>query len=253
MSGLMNPAEFANIRAVEEHFWWYRGMRKIFFRMLDPLLHGRRLDRVLEAGCGTGYFSQILQKERGWPVVPMDLSGEALHYAQQLGVERPVRGDISALPFASNAFDLALSLDVIPHLPRGDEHRGVRELARVTRPGGLVAIRAAALDILRSRHSEFVFERQRFTRGRLVALMNEADLRVLRSTYANSILLPVAFAKFRLWEPLSRAPLGSGLEPAPAWLDRLLYAPLAAEAAWLGSGRGFPLGQSLIVIGEKIG
>ena len=36
MSG-MNPAEFANIRQSEEHFWWYRGMRAILFRMLAPL------------------------------------------------------------------------------------------------------------------------------------------------------------------------------------------------------------------------
>src|SRR5262245_37560880 len=65
MSVFMNPAEFANIHAVEEHFWWYRGMRRILFRMLDPLLPVRPPDRVLEAGCGTGYFSQMLQRERG--------------------------------------------------------------------------------------------------------------------------------------------------------------------------------------------
>ena len=31
-----------------------------------------------------------------------------------------------------------------------------------------------------------------------------AGIRVLRCTYANSLLLPVALAKFRLWEPLMR-------------------------------------------------
>ncbi len=54
MSALMNPAEFANIRQCEEHFWWYRGMRAILFRMLQPHLAGRQIDRALEAGCGTG-------------------------------------------------------------------------------------------------------------------------------------------------------------------------------------------------------
>jgi hypothetical protein len=38
---------------------------------------------------------------------------------------------------------------------------------------------------------------------------------------------------------------------APSWLDRLLHAPLALESAWLGAGRDLPLGQSLIVIGER--
>jgi SAM-dependent methyltransferase len=251
MSGLMNPAEFANIRAVEQNFWWYRGMRKIFFRMMDPLLRGRRIGRVLEAGCGTGYFSHLLQKEHGWPVIPMDISGEGLRHARALGVERPVQGDACSLPFADGVFDLVLSLDVLPHLPAGEEQRAILEMARVTAPGGLVVVRAAALSVLRSRHSEYVFERQRFGRGGLVNAMRSARLNLLRSTYANSFLLPIAFAKFRLWEPLSRAPLASGVEPAPPWLDRLLYAPLALESAWLGAGRDLPLGQSLIVIGER--
>src|SRR4051812_16933086 len=168
MSAFMNPAEFANIRAMEQEFWWYRGMRQILFRMLDPFLKNRRMDRVLEAGCGTGYFSHLLQKERGWPVVPLDLSGEGLRYARELGVQRAVQGDIAALPFADASFDLVLSLDVIVHFPRGDEPLPRRERARVARPGGLVIVRPWAPDILRSRHSQFAFERQRFTRSRLV-------------------------------------------------------------------------------------
>jgi SAM-dependent methyltransferase len=252
MSGFMNPAEFANIRAVEQNFWWYRGMRDVLFRALDPVVKKRRMDRVLEAGCGTGYLSHLLQKERGWPVVPLDLSGEGLRHARELGVQRPVQGDIAALPFADGSFDLVLSLDVIVHFPRGEEHVAIRELARVARPGGLVLVRAAALDILRSRHSDFVFERQRFTRRRLMALMAAAGLRVVRCTYANTLLLPVALAKFRLWEPLTGAPTSSGVEPEAPWLDRLLYTPLALEAAWIGAGRDLPVGQSLIVIGEKL-
>jgi SAM-dependent methyltransferase len=252
MSGLMNPAEFANIRAVERDFWWYRGMRRIFFRMLDPVLRGRRPQRVLEAGCGTGYFSHLLQKEYGWPVVPMDISGEGLRHARMLGVERPVQGDACSLPFAAGSFDLVLSLDVLPHLPAGEERVAIREMVRVTAPGGIVLIRAAALPVLRSRHSEYVFERQRFTRSRLAGQLAAAGVRLLRSTYANAILLPVAFAKFRLWEPLSRAPLASGVQPAPAWLDRLLYAPLAMESAWLGAGRDLQLGQSIVLVGERI-
>ena len=38
MTGFMNPAEFANIAKSEKHFWWYRGMRTILFRLVDPYL-----------------------------------------------------------------------------------------------------------------------------------------------------------------------------------------------------------------------
>ncbi|MGA9625450.1 MAG: class I SAM-dependent methyltransferase, partial [Bryobacteraceae bacterium] len=100
MTGFMNPAEFANIAKSEKHFWWYRGMRTILFRLVDPYLAGRSIGRVLEAGCGTGYFSHLLQRERGWPVVPLDFSWHGLRYAREMGVERAVQGDIRGLPFS---------------------------------------------------------------------------------------------------------------------------------------------------------
>lgn len=247
----MNPAEFANIARCERDFWWYRGVRAIMDRVLAPYLEGRTIGRALEAGCGTGYFSWLLQTERRWPVVPMDLSPDGLRYARQMGVQRPVQGDTCKLPFPDGAFDLVLSMDVLPHLPPGSERQAAKEMVRVLAPGGLLAVRAAALDVLRSRHSAFAFERQRFTRRRLTGLAEEAGLRVLRCAYTNSLLLPVALAKFRVWEPLLRRPPASGIEPVPAWLDRMLYSSLALEAWFLGAGGSFPVGQSLVLIGEK--
>ena len=247
----MNPAEFANIARCERDFWWYRGMRDILFRFLDPHLAGRPMRRALEAGCGTGYFSHLLQTERRWPVVPVDISWDGLSYARRMGVERPVQSDICSLPFASASFDLVMSVDVLPHLPRGVERLAAAEFARVLAPGGLLFVRAAALDILRSRHSVHAFERQRFTRRGMVQMAESAGLRVLRCTYVNSLLLPVALAKFRLWEPLLRGPASSGVQPVSPWLDRLLYSALAMESRWIGAGHGFPAGQSLLLLGEK--
>jgi SAM-dependent methyltransferase len=251
MSGFMNPAEFANIRQAEENFWWYRGMRDILFRLAQPHLEGRRITRALEAGCGTGYLSHLLQRERGLPVVPLDYSGDGLRYARELGVRDPVQGDIRGLPFGNGAFDLVLSIDCIAHLPRGEEAAAASELARVLAPGGLLVLRTSALDILRSRHGEFAHERQRFTRRRLTGLFASAGIRILRCTYANSLLMPIALAKFRLIEPLSRAPAESGVQPVAPWLDRFLYRHLALEAAWIGAGANLPIGQSLLLIGTK--
>ncbi len=102
-------------------------------------------------------------KRRGWPVVPMDVSSDGLRYARQIGVQRAVQADTTRLPFADGVFDLALSLDVLVHLPKPAELDAAHELARVLRRGGLLAVRTSALDVLHSRHSDFAFERQRFT------------------------------------------------------------------------------------------
>ncbi len=248
---MMNAAEFANIANAEDGFWWYRGMRKIMFRLLDPLAGQRRLERVLDAGCGTGHFALQLERRYGWRMVPLDLGWEGLQYGRALGAERLVQGDVAALPFPAASFDAAVSMDVLVHFPRGLEQPAFDELARVVRPGGLVILRVAALDLLKSRHSMFAGERQRFTRSRLTEAVTRAGIRVLRADYANSILLPVALARFRVWEPLIRQPPRSGVLPAPPWLDRMLYSALALESRWLGAGHGFPAGQSLILIGEK--
>ena len=247
----MNPAEFANIAKSEDQFWWYRGMRKIMFRLLDPFARARKIVRVLEAGCGTGHFALAIQQRYGWPVYPIDLGWEGIEYGRSLGVERLAQADIQAIPFADSVFDAVLSMDVIVHLPRGNEAKPMREFARVLKPGGLAVIRVSALDALRSRHSEFVMERQRFTKSRLSKLAEECGFRVLRITYANSLLSPVAFAKFRIWEPLSNAPPASGVEPAAPWMDKVLYAPMALESLWIGAGGSFPFGQSLILIAER--
>jgi SAM-dependent methyltransferase len=247
----MNPAEFANIARSEQRFWWYRGMNRIMFRLLDPEAQARRFSRVLEAGCGTGYFAKLLAERYGWKMFPVDLGWEGLQFGRSLGLARMVQADIARLPFRDTAFDAIVSMDVLVHFPRGDERRAIGELVRVLEPGGLLALRVSALDFLRSRHSEFAQERQRFTRSRLVHVVRSCGVEVERCTYANALLMPVALAKFRGWEPLMRKAPASGVTPVSPWLDKALYAPLAVEAAWIGAGGSFPAGQSLVLIGRR--
>ena len=247
----MNPAEFANIAKSEREFWWYRGMQAIVTRMLSYYRAGGKVRLGLDAGCGTGYLSMVLQKERGWPMVALDLSAQGLAYARKTGAGQPVQGDIVALPFRDESFDMVASMDALSHMPRGEEGPAIAELARVLRPGGLLALRVPAFHALRSRHSEFVGEFQRFRRRQLTRAVAAVGLRVLRCTYANCLLVPIALVKFRIWEPLLRKPVASGIEDLAPWMDRLLYTPLALESRWLGAGGSLPVGQSVILFGEK--
>ena len=85
-----------------------------------------------------------------------------------------------------------------------------------------------------------------------MGLFAGAGIRVLRCTYFNSLLMPVALVKFRLWEPLLRKP------PAKRRAARgALAGPSPVRAARHGGGAGlarknFPVGQSLLLIGEKM-
>ena len=117
----MNPAEFANIAESEANFWWYRGMREIMFGLLDPLARRRKIGSVLEAGCGTGHFARELQRRYRWRMHSLDLGREGLLYARGYGLDSLTQADIRKLPYRVEAFDAVVSMDVIVHLPRGEE------------------------------------------------------------------------------------------------------------------------------------
>jgi SAM-dependent methyltransferase len=246
----MNPAEFASLARSEKDLWWFRGMRSILFRLLDPLLHFRNISHVLEAGCGTGYMAKVMSDRHGWTVVAADLAAEGLRFAPKSRRLLPVRANIEKCPFPSSSFDAVFCLDVLVHFPPDGEQHALREFGRVLRSGGLLVLRTSALDWLRSRHSEFTHERQRFTREKLIRAVEAQGFRVLRCTYVNSLLVPIAVARFRIWEPLMRVAPASGTAPLPPWLNSLLGVPLALEAK-LVRRFNFPVGQTLILVAEK--
>ncbi|HEX8986184.1 MAG TPA: class I SAM-dependent methyltransferase [Bryobacteraceae bacterium] len=242
----INPAEAAALGKAEREAWWFRGMREVLFRLLDPLVAGRSIGRVVEAGWGTGYFARLLQSRYDWRVFPLALGWEGV-----CGVERLSRADPCALPFVSGSFDAVFSIDLLGNVPPGGEREPLAELTRLLAPKGLLVVRVGAFDLFRSRHSEYLRQQQRYTRPRLIALAESCGLRVLRVSYVNALLAPLALAKFRVCEPFFRSPPSSRIDSEPWWLDRLLYMPLALESYWLGAGLNLPIGQTLLLIGER--
>lgn len=91
---------------------------------------------VLDAGCGTGWFSQRWQQGEH-RVTALDLSAEMLRQAASTGVADCYRqGDIESLPFADACFDRCWSNLAVQWC--SSLRRGLQELNRVTRPGGQV-------------------------------------------------------------------------------------------------------------------
>ena len=95
--------------------------------------------RTLDVGCGPGALAAALVERTGTArVSAADPSAPFVDAcrARMPGVE-VVEAEAEALPFADGAFDAALSQLVVNFMR--DAEAGVREMARVTRPGGIVA------------------------------------------------------------------------------------------------------------------
>ena len=141
------------------------------------------------------------------------------------------------------------SFDVIYHDWVEDDRAAVAEMARVLRPGGALLVRVPALEALRGAHDAEVLTRRRYTRGELVALLEGCGLAVERSTYCNSLLFPLLFARRTLDRLLGREGSDVGFLPPP--LERLFRGVMGVEAWCVRRGLSFPLGASVVALARK--
>ena len=99
-------------------------------------------ETIADIGCGNGaYLAELARRGHTGPIVGVDLSTGMLHAARRRAPHTGlVAGDAAALPLRDGACDLALAMQMLDHVP--GVRAAVRELRRITRPGGqaLVAL-----------------------------------------------------------------------------------------------------------------
>ncbi|MFG3477007.1 class I SAM-dependent methyltransferase [Streptomyces sp. NPDC047980] len=100
-------------------------------------------DAVLDAGCGTGRALPLLREAvgPGGTVVGADLTLEMLQTAVRAGRDRDaalLQADAARLPLRTASMDAVFASGLIAHLPNPADD--LRELARVVRPGGRLAL-----------------------------------------------------------------------------------------------------------------
>jgi ubiquinone/menaquinone biosynthesis C-methylase UbiE len=104
-------------------------------------------DKVLDVGCGSGRLTLAAQKKVGpaSPVQGIDPSPEMIAVARKNAMRagQPAKfelGVIEALPFPDATFDVVLNRLMMHHLPGDLKQRGLAEVRRVLKPGGICLI-----------------------------------------------------------------------------------------------------------------
>src|SRR3954469_19456885 len=161
----MHKEFYAEYYQIEDKHWWFVGRRRIFLTLLGKYLPPRMDDgrrtihdgpnepapfppssivrrpssaegpprRILDAGCGTGTMLGYLA--RFGEAQGIDTDEEAVRFCHMRGITSVSRVDSLPLPFPDNTFDLITALDVIEHIE--DDRAMLRELYRITAPGGI--------------------------------------------------------------------------------------------------------------------
>ncbi len=126
----------------------FSGQSSEFFHQVkvNALLHYSRQfmetsrGAVLDVGCGTGSLTKLIAPHFA-EAHGSDISSQSIEIAKQhLPAARFVLSSESVLPYADNQFDLTFTSCVMHHVPPDNWCSYVAEMARVTKPGGLIAI-----------------------------------------------------------------------------------------------------------------
>lgn len=146
--------------------------------------------RVLDAGCGDGFFASHLAKMNGvTEVVGVDISDAAVKTASQKHPHLQFRqGELNALPMENDSIDCAAMSEVIEHLV--DVDGVLDEIARVLKPGGILLITTTDFNWLKCvLISMFYFEKyfyptnphvRFFTKGTLAEVLSHHGLTVIK-------------------------------------------------------------------------
>ena len=107
-------------------------------------LHEQGAKTVCDAGCGCGIYALKLASN-GFTVSGFDVSAHAVEIARKLLEEAPVKAELKTASiletgYSDNQFDGVVSRDVVDHMGKADAMAAIRELCRITKPGGVIVI-----------------------------------------------------------------------------------------------------------------
>jgi ubiquinone/menaquinone biosynthesis C-methylase UbiE len=178
---------------------------------------------IVDIAGGDGYWAAELAK-RGAYTVAIDLAEAKLHRGRTLP-EPPglVKGDALRLPFPDHSVDGTLSICAIEHFPDGKA--ALAEMARITRPGGSLALSADALcaehrwPVLSEGHRDRYAVVDTYDEAKLTDLLEATGFEVQSTEYLfREVWAQGVYMRLHRWKyaPNALAPLG----PVVALSDR---------------------------------
>jgi len=130
---------------------WYDAITNLILRpsqkSIGALAQVKAGDQVLDVGCGSGRLTMAAQEWAGadGQAVGIDPSPEMVQVARKNAARAGLKvkfevGVVESLPFPDGSFDVVLNRLMLHHLPDDLKQRGLAEMRRVLKPGGVCLV-----------------------------------------------------------------------------------------------------------------
>jgi len=234
----------------EDHHWWYIGNHENFLNILQKNNILKNKIIVLDAGCGTGGWLQILKNSYKINETGIDNREIALKLAASRGNMNLVYGDINTYRFTESSFDLITCFDVIYHRDVNDE-LAIQNFKRFLRNDGHLLLTVPAYSFLYSKHDEVVHTNKRYTKNQIKLLLENNGFEIVKISYCVSLLFPVALIK-RIFDKLFSAKDEEHNEvQMPSKMVNQLFFSVMRIENFLLKYISFPFGLSIMVLAKK--
>lgn len=235
-------------RLEEQQGWWFTGKRTIIVSVVDTFRPKERKLRILDIGCGTGFILERLTSIG--TVYGVDINPKAVKICWQRGLKYVTQGDILALPYKQNYFDIVILADIIEHIK--DDQKAIDEVYRVTKPGGIIVVHTPSQTIPWSSLDRQFGHVRRYNKDRLKKTMTKNG-KILKLSYTNFFLyIPILFIRNiqkKRENVLGLDPTGMRLLPVPV---EKLFSLLFSSEALLLKFFDLPIGVSLLAVAQKV-
>jgi 2-polyprenyl-3-methyl-5-hydroxy-6-metoxy-1,4-benzoquinol methylase len=128
----------------DSYEWLSPVTSKRFNQWLDRFEPSRRMNRMLDVGCGVGHFLTHA-KDRGWEVYGTEYPDNAVATCRAKGITMHA-GPLDAANYPPESFDVITWLGVVEHITNPGED--LAKMSRLLRPGGLLYLTTPNFDAL---------------------------------------------------------------------------------------------------------
>ena len=244
----MERKVYDRLIAMEATHWWCVGRRKILKKALDThIKKEKKALSILEIGCGSGGNLPLLSNYG--KVYGTEIDDEMRSAANDRKCCEVKKGTFlpeGEIPF-DEKFDLICMFNVLEHIE--DDGLAMKKIVGKLNSGGKLLITVPSYPFLWSQGDIDAHHFRRYVKKSLKAVLQSQNLKILYTTYFNTLLFPIVFFIRRFSK--------KGMDNydvknfSTGGLNGVLTKIFTSESLWISKNRSLPFGDTLLMLAQK--